>query len=213
MDENQVKTIVAEVLKHIDMHGRVKTGTIPCGVSNRHLHVSQADLETLFGKGYQLKVMKPLSQPDQFAAEETVLLVGPKGTLEKCRILGPVRPSTQIEISMTDSFRLGVKGVVRDSGNTKDTPGCVIVGPRGAVTLNEGVIIAARHIHISSKEAPKFGLKDMDRISIRTSGPKSVVFNNVLVRVSDKFALDFHLDTDEANAAGVQNGDMVEIIA
>lgn len=213
MDENQVKTIVAEVLKHIDMHGRIKTGTIPCGVSNRHLHVSQADLEVLFGKGHQLTVMKPLSQPDQFAAEETVLLVGPKGTLEKCRILGPVRPSTQVEISMTDSFRLGVKGVVRDSGDIAGTPGCVLVGPKGAVTLKEGVIIAARHIHVSGKEATQFGLKDMDRISIQTSGPKSVVFNNVLVRVSDKFALDFHIDTDEANAAGIKNGDMVEIIA
>lgn len=213
MDENQVKTIVAEVLKHIDMHGRIKAGNIPCGVSNRHLHVSQADLETLFGKGYQLQVMKPLSQPDQFAAEETVLLAGPKGTLEKCRILGPVRPSTQVEISMTDSFKLGVKAFLKDSGNTKGTPGCVIIGPKGAVNLSEGVIVAARHIHASTKEAAQFGLKDMDRISLRTSGPKSLVFNNVLVRVSDKFALDFHIDTDEANAAGLKNGDMVEIVA
>ncbi len=179
MDEKQVKTIVAEVLKHIDLHGRIKSGSIPCGVSNRHLHVSQADLETLFGKGYQLKQMKPLSQPGQYAAEETVLLVGPKGSIEKCRILGPVRPATQVEVSTTDCFKL----------------------------------VAARHMHISAVEADKFGLKDMDRISIKSTGVKSVIFNNVLVRVSDKFALDFHLDTDEANAAGIKNGDMVEIVA
>ena len=213
INEDQVKTIVAEVLKNIDMRERIKSGSIPCGVSNRHLHVSQQDLETLFGKGYELKSLKPLSQPGQFAAEETVLLVGPKGSIEKCRILGPVRPATQVEISTTDSFKLGVKPVVRDSGDTAGTPGCVLVGPKGAVTLKEGVIIAARHMHISTVEAAKFGLKDMDRIAIRTSGPKSVIFNNVLVRVSDKFALDFHLDTDEANGAGVKNGDMVEIVA
>lgn len=213
IDENQVKTIVAEVLKCIDLRGRIKSGAVPCGVSNRHIHVSQADLETLFGKGYTLKEMKPLSQPAQFAAEETVLLVGPKGSLEKCRILGPVRPSTQIEISMTDSFKLGVKPIVRDSGDTAKTPGCVVVGPAGAVTLKEGVIVAARHIHASTKEAAAFGLKDMDRVSVKTGGVKSVVFNNVLVRVSDKFALDFHIDTDEANAAGLKNGDMVEIVA
>jgi putative phosphotransacetylase len=213
MDEKQVKTIVAEVLKHIDLHGRIKSGSIPCGVSNRHLHVSQADLETLFGKGYELKQMKPLSQPAQYAAEETVLLVGPKGSIEKCRILGPVRPATQVEVSVTDCFKLGVKPVVRDSGNTAGTPGLVLVGPAGAVTMKEGVIVAARHMHISAVEADKFGLKDMDRISIKSTGVKSVIFNNVLVRVSDKFALDFHLDTDEANAAGIKNGDMVEIVA
>lgn len=213
IDENQVKTIVAEVLKHIDLHGRIKTGSIPCGVSNRHLHVSQADLEALFGKGYQLKQMKPLSQPGQYAAEETVLLVGPKGSIERCRILGPVRPSSQVEVSVTDCFKLGVKPIVRDSGDTAGTPGCVVVGPAGAVTLKEGVIVAARHMHISNAEADKLGLKDKDRISVKSSGSRSVIFNNVLVRVSDKFALDFHIDTDEANAAAIKNGDMVEIVA
>ena len=213
IDENQVKMIVAEVIKGIELRERIKTGKIPTGVSNRHLHVSQADLETLFGKGYQLKEMKPLSQPGQYAADETVTVVGPKGSLEKVRILGPVRPSTQVEISLTDSFKLGVPGVVRDSGDTKKTPGCTLKGPAGAVTLEEGVIVAARHIHASTADAAKLGVKDMDRVAIRTGGVKSVVFNNVLVRVSDKFALDFHIDTDEANAAGIKNGDMVEIVA
>ena len=213
IDENQVKMIVAEVIKGIELRERIKTGKIPTGVSNRHLHVSQADLETLFGKGYKLKEMKPLSQPGQFAADETLLLVGPKGSIEKCRILGPVRPSTQVEISMTDSFKLGVPGVVRDSGDTKSTPGCTLKGPAGAVTLSEGVIVASRHIHASTADAAKLGVKDMDRVAVRSGGVKSVIFNNVLVRVSDKFALDFHIDTDEANAAGLKNGDMVEIVA
>ncbi|MFZ5949245.1 MAG: phosphate propanoyltransferase [Candidatus Rifleibacteriota bacterium] len=213
MDENQVKLIVAEVLKHIDIRGRIKSGMIPCGVSNRHAHISQADLETIFGQGYKLTPMKDLSQPAQFAAEECITIVGPKGIIEKVRILGPVRPATQVEISTTDCFKLGVKPFVRDSGDTAGTPGCIVIGPKGAVTLKEGVIVASRHLHISDKDAEKFGLKDMDRISIKSNGPKSVVFNNVLVRASNKFALDFHLDTDEANAAGIKNGDMVEIIA
>ena len=213
MDEKQVKTIVAEVLKHIDMQDRIKSGSIPCGVSGRHIHVSQEHLESLFGKGYELKSMKPLSQPGQYAAEECVMLVGRKGVIEKCRILGPVRKATQIEISTTDSFKLGVKPVVRDSGDTAGTPGCVIVGPKGAVNLEEGVIVAARHMHMHTSDAQKFGLKDCDRVSIKTSGPKSVIFNNVLVRVNDAYALDFHLDTDEANAAGIKNGEMVEIVA
>jgi putative phosphotransacetylase len=211
MDEKQIKTIVAEVIKHIDIQGRIKSGSIPCGVSNRHAHVSQQDLEALFGSGYQLTSMKDLSQPKQFAAKECIMLVGPKGVIEKCRILGPVRAATQVEVSTTDCFKLGVKPVVRDSGDTAGTPGCVLVGPNGAVNLKEGVIVASRHIHMSNQDAENFGLKDMDRISIKSNGPKSVIFNNVLVRVSDKFALDFHLDTDEANGAGIKNGDLVEI--
>ncbi|MBF0407481.1 MAG: phosphate propanoyltransferase [Candidatus Riflebacteria bacterium] len=212
IDENRVKQIVAEVLKNLDVQERMHPGMVSVGISNRHLHVSQADLETLFGKGYQMKNMKNLSQPGQFAAEETVLIAGPKGMLEKVRILGPVRPSTQIEISWTDSFAIGVKPTLRDSGDTKGTPGCVIMGPKGSVILNEGVIVAARHIHMHTKDAEKFGLKDMDRVSVKTSGPRSIVYNNVLIRVSDKFALDFHLDTDEANSAGLKNGEMVEVI-
>ncbi len=213
MDENQVKLIVAEVLKGIELRERIKTGKVPVGVSNRHIHVTQSDLETLFGKGYSLKDMKSLSQPGQFAAEECVIIAGPKGSIEKVRILGPVRPETQIEISMTDSYKLGVKGVVKNSGDISGTPGCVVIGPKGTVILDKGVIVAARHVHMSTSEASQMGLKDLDLVSLKTSGSRSVTFNNVLVRVSDKFALDFHIDTDEANGAGLRNGDMVEIVA
>lgn len=213
MDENQVKLIVAEVLKGIELRERIKTGKVPVGVSNRHIHVTQSDLEALFGKGYSLKDMKSLSQPGQFAAEECVIIAGPKGSIEKVRILGPVRPETQIEISMTDSYKLGVKGVVKNSGDISGTPGCVVIGPKGTVILDKGVIVAARHVHMSTSEASQMGLKDLDLVSLKTSGSRSVTFNNVLVRVSDKFALDFHIDTDEANGAGLRNGDMVEIVA
>lgn len=213
IDETKVKQIVAEVLKQLDLQTRVKPGAIPVGISNRHCHVSQADLETLFGAGYQLKVMKNLSQPGQYAAEECVTIVGRKGTLEKVRILGPCRGSTQVEISWTDSFALGVPAVVRDSGDTKGTPGAIMLGPKGHVVMKEGVIVASRHIHMHTKDAEKMGLKDNDRVSAKTSGPRSIIFNNVLIRVSEKFALDFHLDTDEANAAGLKNGDSVEVIS
>jgi putative phosphotransacetylase len=213
IDENKVKAIVSEVLKSLDVQTRLKPGTIPVGISNRHLHISQADLETLFGAGYQLKVLKDLSQPGQFAAEETVTIAGRKGVIEKVRILGPVRKSTQIEISITDSFALGIPVMVRDSGDTKGTPGCVIIGPKGAVTLKDGVIIASRHLHVHPKDAERLGVKDMDRIAVKASGPRTTVFGNVLVRVNDQFAMDFHLDCDEANAAGLKNGDLVEVIA
>jgi len=212
IDEKKVKQIVAEVLKQIDLQDRVRPGQAPVGVSGRHIHLSQADLEGLFGPGYKLKVMKELSQPGQFAAEECVMLVGRKGVIEKCRILGPVRKSTQIEISVTDTFALGVPIVVRDSGDTKGTSGLVVVGPKGTVTLKEGVIIASRHVHMHPRDADKFGLKDLDRISVKTSGPRSIIFNNVLIRVSDQFALDFHIDNDEANAANIKTGDQVELI-
>lgn len=213
IDEGTVKKVVAEVLRNMDLQERLRPGAISVGVSGRHLHISQEHLEVLFGRGYALQTLKDLSQPGQFAAKETVTVAGQKGILEKVRILGPVRKATQIEISVTDSFRLGVPAVLRDSGDTAGTPGCVIIGPKGSVILQEGVIVAARHLHLHTSDAERLGLKDLDRISIKTPGPKSVLFNNVLVRVNKAFAVDFHLDTDEANAAMLKNGDIVEIVA
>lgn len=185
---------------------------VPVGISNRHLHLSQSDLETLFGKGYELKQSKPLSQPGQYAAEETVTLVGPKNSMAKVRILGPVRPQTQVEISRADSFVLGINPPVRDSGSISGSPGIVIEGPKGRVEIKEGVIIAQRHLHLNTDEAKELNLKDKDYISIKFDGVRSVVFNNILVRVSPNFAKDLHLDIDEANAAGLSNGDLGTII-
>ena len=185
---------------------------VPVGISNRHIHVSQSDLETLFGNDYNLTPFKPLSQPGQFAAEEMVTLIGPKNCLNKVRILGPVRPNTQVEISRTDSFILGVNPPVRDSGSIIGTPGIIVQGPKGKIELKEGVIIAQRHLHLHTNEAEELGLKDKEWISIKFEGERGLTFDKVLVRISPNFAKDFHLDTDEANAAGLTNGTLGTII-
>lgn len=185
----------------------------PVGISNRHIHLSREDLTTLFGRGYELKEKSPLSQPGQFAAEETVTLEGAKGKLAKVRVLGPVRPETQVEISITDSFVLGVKPDVRMSGDLKGTPGIRIVGPAGSVELTSGVMVAARHLHISAQEAEEYGLKNGDTIKLRSKGARRTVFENVLVRSGDGHELEVHLDVDEANAAQLKNGDLLEIVS
>jgi len=184
---------------------------VPVGLSNRHVHLSQEHIEVLFGKGYELKVMKDLSQPDQYAAEERVELVGPKGSLI-ARILGPARKSTQVEISNSDSFVLGVKAPVRDSGDLDGSPGITLKGPAGEVILEKGVIVASRHIHMQTADAEKFKLKDKSRVDVKVPGERGLIFNNVLVRVNENYALDFHIDLDEANAAGLKNGDLVQVL-
>lgn len=186
---------------------------LPIALSNRHIHLSAEHIEALFGKGYELKKFKDLSQPGQYAAEEKVDLIGPKGTLKGVRVLGPARKSTQIEISLTDGFVLGVKPPVRDSGDIVGSPGVKIVGPAGEVDLKEGVIAAARHIHMHTSDAEKFGVVDKQRVKIATKGQRALIFDNVLVRVHPTYALEMHVDVDEGNAAGVKNGDMVELIA
>lgn len=185
---------------------------VPVGISNRHLHLSQTDLEALFGKGYELTQKKPLSQPGQYAAEETVTLIGPKNNLNKVRILGPVRPQSQVEISRSDSFILGLTPPVRDSGSLSSSPGIIIEGPKGRVELKEGVIIAQRHLHLHTNEAKELNLKDKDYIAVEFGGERSVRFNNVLVRVGPNYAKDLHLDLDEANAACLSNGDLGTIV-
>ncbi|NLL81587.1 MAG: phosphate propanoyltransferase [Tissierellia bacterium] len=185
---------------------------LPIALSNRHLHLSQEDLETLFGEGYELTKTKDLSQPDQYACEEKVDLVGPKRTIKGVRILGPTRPESQVEVSMSDAISLGISPVVRNSGDTEGSPGVKLVGPKGEVDLEKGVIVAARHIHMSTEDAEEFGLADKDVVRVKVGGIRGLTFENVLVRVSPKFALDMHVDIEEGNAAGVKNGDLVEII-
>jgi len=204
IDEEAVREIVKEVLGKLWASATPSDEgvPIPVGVSNRHVHVSREDLDVLFGPGHELKVMRDLSQPGQFAAQETVTLVGPKGVIQGVRILGPVRKKTQAEISRTDAFALGLTDVpVRESGDLTGTPGISMVGPAGAVTLKEGVIIAARHLHAAPRDAVRLGVKDGDRVRVRIPGPRAVVFEEVVVRVRDDFSLEVHLDFDEANAA------------
>lgn len=182
------------------------------GLSNRHLHVSKEHLEILFGEGYELTHKKDLSQPGQYAAEEVVDIEGPKGTLKKVRILGPVRGNTQIEVSFADARALGVNPVVRESGKLEETPGCKLIGQKGTVEVSEGVIVASRHIHMHTDDATKFELKDKDIVNVETAGDRGVIFKNVLVRISPSYALEMHIDIEEGNAAGLKNNDTVEII-
>lgn len=185
---------------------------VPVAMSNKHVHISKEHLAILFGADHELTKMKDLSQPGQFACDEKVDIVGPKSTLKGVRILGPERPETQIELSVFDARTLGVDAVVRASGNTAGTPGCTIVGPKGQVVIDHGVIVAARHIHMHTDDAPKFGVKDRDVVKVRMGKERAVVFENVVVRVHPEFALDMHIDIEEGNAAGIQNGDQGEII-
>lgn len=191
---------------------RTVLGKVPVGISNRHIHLSQEHLEALFGPGYQLTVRKDLSQTGQFAAEETLTIEGPKSALKNVRILGPVRKETQVEVSRTDAFALGLQPPVRDSGYLAESPGIKLIGPKGTVELDKGVIIAQRHIHMNSADAEAFGVKDKDIVSVRVGGERGLVFDNVLIRVRDDFVLEMHIDTDEANAAMLSNGQLVEVL-
>ncbi|MBL0388479.1 phosphate propanoyltransferase [Tumebacillus sp. ITR2] len=185
---------------------------IPVGVSARHIHLSQEHLTALFGAGAQLHPKKALSQPGQYASEETVDLQGPRGKIERVRVLGPVRPETQLEVSKTDLLKLGMQAPVRESGQIEGSPGLTIIGPQGQVQLEKGVIVAKRHVHFSPDEARRYGVRDGQFLTLRTSGERGLIFEHVSARVSPKYKLDFHLDTDEANAAGVQTGDEAEVI-
>ncbi len=188
-------------------------GKVLVETSARHVHVTQEDLETLFGKGYELHVKKMLSQPGQFASEERVDVIGPKRTLSGVSILGPVRKATQIELALTDARSIGVSAPVRESGDINGTPGCTIKGPCGEVTVAQGVIAAKRHIHMTPADAAEFGVKDKDIVSVNIdSGERKLTFGDVVVRVNDNFALAMHIDTDESNAATVANGTMAEVI-
>jgi putative phosphotransacetylase len=180
--------------------------------SARHVHVSQEALEILFGKGYALTPKKDLSQPGQFACEERVTVVGPKKELKGVSILGPVRPATQVELSATDARSIGVGVAIKESGDILGTPGCKLVGPEGEIEIAEGVIVAKRHIHMTPADAEKLGVKDKDIVSVKAdSEERSCIFGDVVVRVSEKFALAMHIDTDEANAAfGVKEGYIVK---
>ena len=171
--------------------------------SARHVHLTQEDLETLFGKGHELTKKKDLSQPGQYACEERVTVVGPKKELAGVSILGPVRPASQVEISLTDARSIGIAAPIRESGDVAGSGACKLVGPCGEVELKEGVIAAKRHIHATPEDAEKLGVADKDVVSVKVSTPeRSLVFGDVVVRVSPKFALAMHIDTDESNAAG-----------
>ena len=187
--------------------------TVPAGISNKHVHVSAEDFAKLFGEGAELTRFKDLSQPGQFAAEEKVDIIGPNGgKLPGVRILGPFRKQTQVELAATDCFVVGVPIDIRESGKLAGTPGCKLVGPKGEVELAEGVMVAKRHIHLSTEQAKEAGVVDGEIVQVKFDGPRALIFDEVLVRAGETHFRDMHLDTDEANAEKLSNGQEGEII-
>ncbi len=193
-------------INQVNLQDESNIFVVPVGISNRHLHLCQKDVEALFGEGAMLTNMKELSQPGQYACDQVVNVVGPKGIIEKMRVLGPARPETQVEVAQTDARKLGIKAPLRNSGDLDGSPGCVLVGPNGYVILEKGVIVANPHIHLHTSDGEKLGIKDKDLVDLYFKGAKSGALFNILARVHPEFSCDVHLDTDEANALQLGNG-------
>jgi putative phosphotransacetylase len=206
--EELIKLITKLVVEELSK----KESLIPIGVSNRHVHVSREDLDVLFGYGYELTKLRDLKQPGQYASNELVIIRGPKGEFKQVRILGPLRKETQVEISLSDGFKLGTKPPIRESGKLENSAGIEIIGPNGSIIKSTGSIAAMRHIHMTAETARKLNLNDKDIVDVKVLGKRKAILGNVLVRVSDKYALEMHIDLDEANACNLKNNDMVEIV-
>lgn len=207
MERDELKKLIADTIRKYS-----DSLYVPVGVSNRHIHVKREDLDLLYGPGYELKKMKDLKQPGEFAAEETLEVKTKKGSFGKVRILGPIRGATQVELSLTDSFVLGIEIPVRESGKITESGSVTLVGPKGEITIPVGVIAAHRHIHMPEDVAREYGLKNGDLVSVEKDGPRGLIFKDVMLRVSPKFALEMHLDVDEANAGNIKSGDLLKII-
>ncbi|MBN2725439.1 MAG: phosphate propanoyltransferase [Deltaproteobacteria bacterium] len=187
--------------------------TVPVALSGRHVHLSQEHVDALFGSGYQLNWLSDLSQPGQYACRETVEVMGPKRSFSKVRVLGPVRKETQVELSTTDGVMLGINLPTRDSGDIKGTPGAYLIGPRGAIKIHEGCIVASRHIHTTPEDAQRLGVHDKQKVWVQIEGARGLIFSDVLIRVSPDFKTELHLDLDEGNAASIRNGDQGRILS
>ncbi len=212
MNNKQIEDIVLSVIKEMGTDITTDSNMLEVGVSARHVHLTQQDVEKLFGAGYTLTKHKEL-MGGQYACTETVTIISQAmQTMEKVRVLGPTRKNSQIEVSASDAIKLKIKIPVRDSGDIKGSAPVTIVGSAGSVTLSEGMIIAARHAHFSPQSAQQLGIKDGDMIKVATEGVRSIVFNNVKARVDETFTTEIHFDTDEANAAGIKTGDKVRIV-
>lgn len=211
VDERNIEQITKLVMEMLQKEGGKEGYMVPVGVSARHVHLTQAHVEALFGDGYQLTKKKEL-MGGQFASNEQVTIVGTKlRAIENVRILGPVRKFSQVEISRTDAMKLGVSAPLRDSGDIAGSAPIAVVGPKGAIYLKEGCIVARRHIHMSPQDARAAGVRDKDVVSVVADNPRGTTFDEVLVRVDDSFTLEMHIDTDEANASNIKTGDAVVI--
>ncbi len=210
MAENDLETLIRsivtkELVKHSD-------NLVPVTLSNRHMHISREHLNALFGEGYELTPLQALSQPGEYACKETVDVMGSEGTLYEVRILGPIREHSQIEVSIGDTYALGVTPLIRLSGDLSKSPSVHVIGPRGATRVECAVIVAARHIHATPEDARRLQLTDGQVVSIRFHGERGVIFDEVIIRVDPNYNLELHLDFEEGNAAGIKSGDLGEII-
>lgn len=205
--ENLLNEIVQEVVSRVK-----KEVFIEVEASGRHVHLSEEDVEKLFGKGYTLTKLKDLSQPGQYACKERVTIIGPKGALKNVVVLGPCRKETQVEISLTDGSTLGLKPPIKQSGDLEDTLGIKIATEKGEIELQKGLMVAKRHIHMSIEDAKKFNVADSEIVEVKVFGKRPLIFDDVVVRVSDKFKTYMHIDYDEANACAYSKGSIAKII-
>ncbi|MGG7165461.1 ethanolamine utilization phosphate acetyltransferase EutD [Clostridium ihumii] len=210
ISNSEINYIIDEVVKRLKEKKENKG--ILVEASGRHVHLSQKEVEVLFGKGYELKKVRDLSQPGQYLCEEKVTLVGPRGVMQNVAVLGPARADTQVELSKSDAVSIGINAPVRMSGDIKNSAPITIVSKNAAVSLSEGVIVAKRHIHITPEDASKYGIKNGEDVKVKISGERSLIFDEVAVRVSDKFNTVIHIDYDEANACGFTKGVYAEIV-
>ncbi len=206
-DEKLVQQLVKAILAELK---GPQDDTIPVELSARHVHLSEENIDRLFGG--KLTPGRELSQPNQYLCEEKVRLIGPKGVIDRVAVLGPARKTSQVEISLTDARALGIETPLRQSGDIEDTPGIILASSKGIVSLEQGVIVAGRHIHMPTSAAMRFGVKDKDRVSVRVHGKRPVIMEDVLVRVSDDFRLAMHIDLDEGNGCGCVNGTPATIL-
>ena len=209
MNEKELNAVVERVI--LMELARLGEAFVPVNISNRHVHLCQADVDRLFGAGYQLTKMRDLIQPGQYACNEKVTIETEKGQMS-LRVVGPVRKETQIELTLTDAVKLGVKPPVRMSGDLQGSPGCVLSQGGRRITLDKGVIIAARHLHLSPDEAQAFGLKDGDTVSLRVEGPRAMTLDQVIVRSGQDHRMEAHIDTDEANACMLRGGQLCRVV-
>lgn len=204
-----IDELISKVLEKVQNE---VSGSFEVEASGRHIHLSQADVDALFGKGYELTKQKDLSQPGQYACKERITVLGPKGAFHNVVILGPVRPESQVEISLTDGLALGVKAPIRESGDIQGTPGIVLVNGSNVVRLERGLIVAKRHIHMTPEDAKKLGVENKEIVQVKVEGTRPLIFDDVVVRVHPNFATAMHIDYDEANACGFTKGTRGRIV-
>lgn len=210
----EILKVLLEAIKSNEANNGIQKNSseIPVGISNRHVHLSQKDLESLFGKDYQLTKLKDLSQPGQYACKEVVTICGPKGAIEKVRILGPVRSKTQVEVLAGDCVKLGVASHVKLSGDLNGTPEITVIGPKGSVQIEEGLMVAQRHIHMTLEDARNLGVHDGEIVSIKFEDLRGGVYSNVAIRANNSSQLECHLDIEEANAMGINSKSKITIV-